>query len=229
MKTLNQYIKESTTAINESEPTPAVTKFYRVNVGVINNRDYPVKGGTTIGDIVPLTYKYLSPGDGFVFGEPIGKNNWTWALAVNERFGKSNKEFNNYIKTLNNDNEFYQYFIEEEAAKKAADKAVNTYKKKKWTLTSLLKAINSDPKLSKLSNRYKITDTYSQSGSVKAESIFVSGQWRIRVVDGEILVDRSGWMTYKVANLPCLYMVLSADTGSDKDETQRQRYSVVVR
>jgi hypothetical protein len=60
------------------------------------------------------------------------------------------------------------------------------------------------------------------------ESIYVSGSWRITVVDGKIHVKRAGRQTYEVPNLASLYKVLAVDSGSDKDETTRQQYSIVV-
>lgn len=141
-------------------------------------------------------------------------------------------DFKKYLADKNKNDEFYQYFIDEKDAVKAAEKAKKTYESKKWTLNSLLKAIQNDKNLMSLQRTlkfdYHITDTYSQSGASKQKSIYVSGSWRILVVDGKIHVQRAGWSTYEVPNLQSLYKVISADSNGDDDETQRCEYSIKV-
>jgi len=60
------------------------------------------------------------------------------------------------------------------------------------------------------------------------ESIYVSGSWRITIVNNKIHIKNAGWHTYEVPNLASLYKVLSADTGRDGDETQRCNYSIRI-
>lgn len=217
MKSIYDYINEANT-----EPTPAITTFYRANVGKINKR------GEQIGTVTELSYKYYSQYDkSFVYGEPSGKT-WTYALGVKATDNSSTNIFKTYLATLNKENQFYQYFIKEADAIKAADKAKATYEKKQWTLKTLLSAIKKDNDLMSLRHDYHITKTSSQVENTPVESIYVSGSWRITVVNGKIHVKRAGWSTYEVPNLASLYKVLAADDGSDKDETTRQQYSIVV-
>lgn len=216
MKSLTEFINEA--AIT---PTPAVTTFYRANIGKNNNR------GEQIGTVTELSYKYYSQYEkSFVYGEPAGKT-WTYALGVKVTDNSTNA-FKTYLALLNKENQFYQYFLKEADAIKAADKAKTTYEKKQWTLKTLLSAIKKDKDLMSLRYDYHIAKTLSTVDNTPVESIYVSGLWRITVVDGKIHIKRAGWSTYEVPNLASLYKVLAADSGSDKDETTRQQYSIVV-
>ena len=163
-----------------------------------------------------------------LYGEPSGKT-WTYALGIKVTDNNSTNAFKTYLASLNKENQFYQYFIKETDAIKTADKAKTTYEKKQWTLKTLLSAIKKDNDLMSLKYDYHITKTSSQVDNTPVESIYVSGLWRITVVGGKIHVKRAGWSTYEVPNLASLYKVLAADSGSDKDETTRQQYSIVVR
>ena len=61
MKSITEFINEAAVI-----PTPAVTTFYRANIGRINKR------GEQIGTVTELSYKYYSQYDkSFVYGEPI--------------------------------------------------------------------------------------------------------------------------------------------------------------
>lgn len=218
MKSITEFINEAS-----AEQTPAVTTFYRANIGKINKR------GEQIGTVTELSYKYYSQYDkSFVYGEPSGKT-WTYALGVKVTDNNSINSFKTYLASLNKENQFYQYFIKEADAIKAADKAKATYEKKKWTLKTLLSAIKKDNELMSLKYNYHITKTASQVDNTPVESIYVSGSWRITVVNGKIHVKQAGWNTYEVPNLASLYKVLAADNGSDNDETIRQQYSIVVK
>jgi hypothetical protein len=94
---------------------------------------------------------------------------------------------------------------------------------------TILSAIKKDNELMSLKYDYHITKTASQVDNTPVESIYVSGSWRITVVNGKIHVKQAGWSTYEVPNLASLYKVLAADNGSDNDETIRQQYSIVVK
>jgi hypothetical protein len=217
MQNLKEYIGESIV-----EPIPAVKSFYKVNI-LKQNSD-----GDQIGDIQELSYKYYSEfGKSFVFGKPSG-NSWEWALEVKVKDNDSKKSFEKFIERYGNEkeNEFYKLTLSKTEAEKIANKSKREYKSQKWTLESLLAAIKKDKNLMSLGFNYKITQTYTQVDSNRVDSIYVSGMWRIMVEDNRIFVQRSGWKTYEVPNLPSLYKVLSADTGSDSDETQRCRYSI---
>lgn len=216
MKSIFDYINEAV------EPKPAVDVFYRANIGKIN------KYGEQIGSVAELSFKYYSNYDkSFTYGEPAGKT-WQYALGVKASDNSSVSGFKAYLASLNKDNQFYQYFIKEDDAIKAADKAKTAYEKKQWTLKTLLSAIKKDKDLMSLKFDYHIAKTSSQVDNTPIESIYVSGSWRITIVNGKIHVKRAGWSTYEVPNLASLYKVLSADSGSDSDETQRQHYSTVV-
>jgi predicted CopG family antitoxin len=218
MQNLKEYIAESTV-----EPVPAVKRFYRVNI--LKQNSY----GDQIGDIEELSYKYYSGLEPkrFAFGRPSG-NSWEWALDVKVKDNDSKKSFENFIKRYGNEkeNEFYKLTLSKTEAEKIANKAKRDYKNQKWTLESLFAAIKKDKNLMSLGFNYKITQTYTQVDNHKVDSIYVSCMWRIMVKDNRIFVQRSGWRTYEVPNLPSLYKVLSADTGSDSDESKRCRYSI---
>jgi hypothetical protein len=79
-----------------------------------------------------------------------------------------------------------------------------------------------------LKYNYRITDISTQVDRTPIESIYVSGSWRITIVNNKIHVKNAGWHTYEVPNLASLYKVLSADNGSEDDETQRCEYSIVI-
>lgn len=215
MQNLKEYIFESIV-----EPIPAVKSFYQVNILKQNSR------GEQIGDITELSYKYYSTyGKSFVFGKPSGKS-WKWALDVKVKDNDSKESFDKFLTQYNKEDEFYKLTLSKDEAEKIANKAKKEYKNQKWTLESLFNAIKKDKNLMSLGFDYKLTQTYSQADSRKVDSIYVSGMWRIMVEDNRIFVQRSGWKTYEVPNLPSLYKVLSADAGSDSEETQRCRYSI---
>ena len=218
MKSIFDYINEAVGS------KPAVDVFYRANIGRIN------KYGEQIGSVAELSFKYYSNyNKSFTFGEstPDGKN-WQWAMEVKASDNASVNSFKKYLTQLNKEDKFYQYFIDKDDAVKAADKAKKDYESKNWTLRTLLNAIKKDKDLVSLRYDYHITKTSTQVDNTPVESIYVSSSWRITVVDGKIHVKRAGWSTYEVPNLASLYKVLSADSGSDSDETQRQQYSTVV-
>lgn len=220
-------MKSLATYILESENQPAVTIFYRANIGKMNYNSYK-NSGQNIGDVTELSYKYYSNYDkSFVYGEPSGKT-WTYALKINSTDNISVNGFKAYLDKLNKENKFYQFFIKESDAIKAADKAKKAYENKKWTLKTLLTAIKKDSDLMSLKYDYHIAKTSSQVDNSPIESIYISGYWRITIVDNKIHVKRAGWHTYEVPNLASLYKVLSANSDSDKDETIRQQYSIVV-
>lgn len=223
MKTLIDVINEGI------EPTPAVTTFYRANIGRMYNYGTFSIDEIRIGDVTELSFKYYSPNSkSFSFGEPQGKS-WKWAMDIKSSDNNSISNFKKYLAQLNKDNQFYQYFINKADAIKAADKAKVAYENKKWTLKTLLSAIKKDKDLMSLGYNYHITKVTSQVENFPVESIYVNGAWKINVVDNKILVKRAGWSTYEVPNLASLYKVLTADSGSDNDETTRQRYSIVVK
>lgn len=221
-------MKSLVTYILENEIQPAVKVFYRVNIGKNNNKkilgdNYSEK----IGDITEISFKY-EYGNKLTFGKPTqGGRNWKFALQMNIKDNDSLNNFKKYLADKNKNDEFYQYFIDEKDAIKAADKAKKEYENKKWTLNTLLSAIKKDRDLMSLKYDYHITKTSSQVKNSPIESIYVSGSWRITVVNNKIYIENSGWHTYEVPNLASLYKVLSADSGSDDDETQRYEYSIV--
>lgn len=220
-------MKSLATYILESENQPAVTVFYRANIGKMNYNSYK-NIGQNIGDVTELSYKYYSNyNKSFVYGEPSGKT-WTWALEIKSTDNSSVNGFKAYLDKLNKENKFYQFFIKESDAIKAADKAKKAYENKKWTLKTLLSAIKKDSNLMSLKYDYHIAKTSSQVDNLPVESIYVSSSWRITIVDNKIHVKRAGWSTYEVPNLASLYKVLSANSGSDKDETQRCEYSIRI-
>ena len=223
-------MKKLIDVINEGiEPTPAVTTFYRANIGKNFNKGSFTVTEYRIGDVTELSFKYYSPSNkSFSFGEPSG-NSWTWAMDVKPIDNSSKTNFNKYLTQLNKQDKFYQYFIDKDAAVKAANKAKKEYEKQKWTLKTLLSAIKKDKDLMSLGYNYHIAKVTSQVENFPVESIYVNGAWKINVVDNKILVKRAGWLTYEVPNLASLYKVLSADSGSDNEETIRQRYSIVVK
>lgn len=223
MKSLIDIITEA-----NIEPKPAVTTFYRANIGKNFNTGSFTVTEYRIGDVTELTYKYYSNFDkAFVFGEPSGKS-WSWAMEIKSIDNSSESNFKKFLIKLNKEDKFYQYFINKSDAIKAADKAKKEYEKQKWTLKTLLSAIKKDKDLMSLGYDYHIAKVTSQVENLPIESIYVNGLWKINVVDNKILVKRAGWSTYEVPNLASLYKVLSANSGSDKDETTRQRYSIMV-
>lgn len=223
MKTLIDVINE------EIEPTPAVTTFYRANIGRMYNYGTFSIDEIRIGDVTELSFKYYSPNSkSFSFGEPQGKS-WKWTMDIKSSDNSSIGGFKKYLAQLNKDNPFYQYFSNKADAIKAADKAKKEYESKKWTLKTLLSAIKKDKDLMSLKYNYHIAKVTSRVENLPVESIYVDSAWKINVVDNKILVKRAGWSTYEVPNLASLYKVLAADSGSDNDETIRQRYSIVVK
>ena len=90
-----------------------------------------------------------------------------------------------------------------------------------------MSAIKNDSELASLRHNYHIAQVKTQVESKAIESIYVSSNWRILLIENKILVQRSGWRTYEVPNLPSLFKVLEADTDSYSDETIRQIYSIV--
>jgi hypothetical protein len=222
-------MKSLATYILESEIQPAVTVFYRANIGKNNDKElFGNNYSDKIGDITEISFKYAYNNE-LTFGKPTqGGRNWAFALQMDIKDNNSLNNFKKYLADKNKNDEFYQYFIDEKDAIKAADKAKKAYENKKWTLKTLLSAIKKDSNLMSLKYDYHITKTSSQVDNLPVESIYVSGSWRITIVDNKIHVKRAGWSTYEVPNLASLYKVLSADSGSDKDETIRQQYSIVV-
>lgn len=206
---------------------PFCTKLYRVNIGKENNNRYRTE---YIGEIVILTYKYHSSFlNKFIFGASYSTNNRNWycALEIDLEDNNSENSFNKFIDKINREDKFYQYFVTEEEAKVVAKKYKSIYNNQQWTLDSLLSAIKYDKDLMSLNYNYHITEVTSQVENLPLESIYVSCNWRIRVISNKILVDRAGWKTYEIPNLQSLFKVLSADSGSDADETVRHCYSIV--
>lgn len=206
---------------------PFCTKFYRVNIGKENNDGYRTEH---IGEIVVLTYKHHSSFlNQFVFGAPYSSNdrNWYCALEIDVEDNNSEQSFNKFISKLNQEDKFYQYFVTEEESRVVAEKYKSIYDNQQWTLESLLSAIKNDKDLMSLNYNYHIAKVTSQVENFPLESIYVSCNWRIRVIDNKIFVKRAGWKTYEIPNLHSLFKVLSADSGSDADETIRHRYSIV--
>ena len=222
MKTLINYINES------SSSQPFIKKFYRANIGRMSDSN-DIK--SRIGDVTELTYKsYSDYRKSFTFGEPRGAHgiNWKFAMNVKETDNNSKQSFDKFLDSKNKEDKFYQYFLEKSDADKVAQKAKKEYESKKWTLNSLLKDIKADKDLVSLKYDYHITDTYQQKNkNIKLKSIYVSSSWRIFIDNNKIFVQRASWNTYEVPNLQSLYKVLSADSGSDSDEGQRQNYSIV--
>lgn len=212
-------MKSLVTYILENEIQPAVTVFYRANIG--KNNEYDEK----IGDVTEISFKYAY-GNKLKFGEPRG-NNWEFALQMDIKDNNSLNNLKKYLADKNKNDNFYQYFIDEKDAIKAANKAKKEYENKKWTLNTLLSAIKKDSDLMSLRYNYRITNTSTQVDRTPIESIYVSGSWRITIVNNKIHIKNAGWHTYEVPNLASLYKVLSADNGSDDDETQRCEYSIV--
>lgn len=225
MKSITEFINEAAT-----QPTPAVTMFYRANVGKqCEDRYGDMKGKSQIGEVTEISFKYYSNYDkSFTFGEPRGINNWMFAIGIDAKDNDTNSNFEKFLSRKNKEDKFFQWFTDKNEATKAAAKAKREYDSQKWTLKSLLNAIKKDKDLMSLRYDYHITKTSSQVDNVPVESIYVSGSWRITVVDEKIHVKRAGWSTYEVPNIASLYKVLAADSGSDKDETTRQQYSIVV-
>ena len=214
-------MKNLVTYILENEIQPAVTVFYRANIGKTN------KYGEKIGDVTKISFRYQSSyNKKLIFSKPCGRD-WKFALEMDIKDNNSLNSFKKYLDDENKNNNFYQYFIDEKDAIKAANKAKREYENKKWTLNTLLSAIKKDKDLMSLRYNYRITDTSTQVDRTPIKSIYVSGSWRITIVDNKIHVKNAGWYTYEVPNLASLYKVLSADSGSD-DETQRCEYSNVV-
>lgn len=213
-----------------SEPTPAVTTFYRANIGKqCNDRSGDMKGKSRIGEVTEISFKYYSNyNKSFTFGEPRGTNNWMFAIDIDAKDNNTNSNFEKFLNRQNKEDKFFQWFTDKNEAIKVASKAKKEYDSQKWTLKSLLNAIKKDRDLMSLRYNYHIAETSTQVDNAPVESIYVSGSWRITVVDGKIHVKRAGWQTYEVPNLASLYKVLAADSGSDKDETVRQQYSTVV-
>lgn len=226
MKSLIDVIYESV----GSESTPAVTTFYRANVGKqCNDRSGDMKGKSRIGEVTEISFKYYSNyNKSFTFGEPRGTNNWMFAIDIDAKDNNTNSNFEKFLNRKNKEDKFFQWFTDKNEAIKVASKAKKEYDSQKWTLKSLFDAIKKDRDLMSLRYDYHIAQTSSQVDNTPVESIYVSGSWRITVVDGKIHVKRAGWQTYEVPNLASLYKVLAADSGSDKDETTRQQYSIVV-
>jgi hypothetical protein len=215
-------MKSLVTYILENEIQPAVTVFYRANIG--KNNEYDEK----IGDVTEISFRYQSSyNKKLIFSELIGRD-WKYALEMDIKDNDSLNNFKKYLADKNKNDKFYQYFIDEKDAIKAADKAKKEYENKKWTLNTLLSAIKKDRDLMSLKYNYRITDTSTQVDRTPIESIYVSGSWRITIVNNKIHVKNAGWHTYEVPNLSSLYKVLSADNGSEDDETQRCEYSIVI-
>lgn len=224
MKSITEFINEAV-----AQPTPAVTTFYRANVGK-QCKDYgDMKGKSQIGEVTEITFKYYSNyNKSFIFGEPRGTNNWIFAIGIDTKDNDTNSNFEKFLDSKNKEDKFFQWFTDKDKAIKVASKAKKEYDSQKWTLKSLLNAINKDKDLMSLRYDYHITKTLSQVDNTPVESIYVSGSWRITVVDGKIHVKRAGWSTYEVPNIASLYKVLAADSSGDNDETTRQQYSRVV-
>lgn len=229
MKSIVDYIYE-----NSENPVPAVTTFYRANVGKqCEDRYGDMTGTSQIGEVTEITFKYYSNYDkAFTFGEPRGANDWRHAIDINSKDNSSLSAFKKFLSHKNAEDKFFQWFIDKDKAMKAAAKAKKEYDGKKWTLKALFDAIKKDEDLMSLCRTlrydYRLTTTSSQFSPDKIESIYVSGSWRIYVRNGKIHVQNAGWHTYEVSNLPSLYKVLSANNGDSKDEAQRQKYSMLV-
>lgn len=218
MKNLVKYILEN-------EIQPAVTVFYRANIGRNNNKD--IDNSVKIGDVTKISFRYQSSYDKkLIFSETIGKY-WKYVLEMDIKDNNSLNNFKKYLDAENKNNKFYQYFINEKDAIKAANKAKKEYENKKWTLNKLLSEIKKDRDLMSLGYNYRIANTSTQVDRTPIESIYVSCSWRITIVDNKIYVKNAGWRTYEVPNLASLYKVLSADNGSEDDETRRCEYSIV--
>jgi hypothetical protein len=213
-----------------SAPTPAVAIFYRANVGKqCEDRYGDMKGKSQIGEVTEISFKYYSNYDkSFTFGEPRGTNNWIFAIGIDAKDNDTTSNFEKFLNRQNKEDKFFQWFTDKNEAIKVATKAKREYDSQKWTLKSLLTAIKKDRDLMSLRYDYHIAKTSSQVDNTPIESIYVSGSWRITVVDGKIHVKRAGWHIYEVPNLASLYKVLAADSGSDEDETIRQNYAAVV-
>lgn len=226
MKSIIDVIYEST----GSAPTPAVTTFYRANVGKqCEDRYGDMKGKSQIGEVTVISFKYYSKYDkSFTFGEPRGTNDWMFAMGIDAKDNDTNSNFEKFLNRKNKEDNFFQWFTDKNEAIKVASKAKREYDSQKWTLKRLFNAIKKDGDLMSLRYDYHIAKTSSQVDNTSVESIYVSGSWRITVVDGKMYVKRAGWHTYEVPNLASLYKVLAADSDSNEDETIRQQYSVVV-
>lgn len=210
---------------NNNNVHPFCTKLYRVNIGKENNNSYRTEH---IGEIVILTYKYHSSYlNQFIFGASTNNRNWYYALGIDLEDNNSENSFNKFIDKINREDKFYQYFITEEEAKVVAKKYKSIYNNQQWALDSLLSAIKYDKDLMSLNYNYHITEVTSQVENFPLESIYVSCDWRMRVISNKILLDRAGWKTYEIPNLQSLFKVLSADSNSDADETIRHCYSIV--
>lgn len=217
MKSLLEVIYES------SESTPAVTTFYRANIGKQSKVYDDMTGVSRIGEVTEITFKYYSGyNKTFIFGEPSGINNWKYAIEIAAKDNNTSSAFKNFLSRKNKEDKFFQWFTDKDQAMKAAAKAKNEYDSKKWTLKTLFNAIKKDNDLMSLCRTlrydYRITSDY----------IYADNSWRIYIKDGKIHVENTGWKTYEVANLQSLYMVISADKGNDDDETQRCHYSIEV-
>ena len=223
MKDLRTYIFEA------DKLTPAITKFYRANIGKMNNKDGK---NTRIGDVTELTFKYHSiPCKEFVYGEPRAKKSafgtdWYRALDIKTSENvETEAGFKKYLAKINAYDKFFQYFIEKEDAEKVAKQAKKEYESTKWTLESLLNAIKADKDLMSLKNNYHITNTYQNRDKYnKLQSIYVNGMWRIFLKDNKIMLERASWHTYQVPNLQSLYKILNS---KDSEETMRHYYSIV--
>lgn len=215
-------MKSLVTYILENEIQPAVTVFYRANIG--KNNEYDEK----IGDVTKISFRYQSSYNKKLIFSRLRENNWSFALEMDIKDNNSLNNFKKYLADKNKNDKFYQYFIDEKDAIKAANKAKKEYENKKWTLNTLLSAIKKDSDLMSLRYNYRITNTSTQVDRTPIESIYVSGSWRITIVNNKIHVKNAGWHTYEVPNLASLYKVLLADTGRDGDETQRCQYSIRI-
>lgn len=204
------------------EKTPIVTKFYRVDIRKQNRNEQ-------IGEVKELTYAYFSDyAKEFVFFYKDHNGCDTYAIGVPEKYIDTMEHFLVFLDNTNNADKFYHYFFKELFAYDCAEWAKATYNKAEWSLESVLAAIKEYSPLAKLYD-YRITNTYTQvDPKDKKESIYVSPLWRIRVIDNKIHLQRAGWHTYEIPNMESLYMVLTANSGSDEDEGIRQNYSKVV-
>ena len=220
---------------NKSPETPFIRKFYMVNIGKENNYDYDKE---SIGDVSEVSYKFFSKHckdkngkifSGFTFGKPTQNgDNWKYAMDISISDNDSQQSFNKFIDKFNKEDKFYQLSLTKTEAEQIANKAKNDYKKQKWTLESLLKAIKNDKDLMSLKYDFHIANVATQVDKNTVKSIYVSGNWKINVEDNKILVTHSGWRTYEVPNLQSLYKVLNANSDSDKDETIRCGYSKII-
>lgn len=219
MKTLVQFLNEAT----ESKNSP-VYRIYRVNIGREGKKD------KAIGEITELTGgRYSKYSNTFSYTKMDGG----WASAYEEidaKYGDSKEHFEQGLKQKSN--EFFVYTSNKEEAEKVAVKAKNDFKNRpQWTFDSLLKAINSNSALKNSDYTFKHTDSYSQSGggskSAKESILVGGGSWRILISDDNyILLQNSGWHTYKIPNIPSLAKVLLANKGDSSDvETERQTYA----